>query len=167
MQNTELPPYDDFYSKFQSCNPLEAEYMDYVDLLKCGLTREQAIVQLKLSKPPLTGIESYQYLQQIWKQEQISSFKNFLRWYNNKDVVPILEAMQKNNAFHRDKDIDMVKLGCILLNLANNCSHKSTDAKSYPVTEGDKNFLEKIREVVVGGPSIVFEQLLMNTQSSC
>ena len=46
-------------------------------------------------------------------------------------------------AFHRDKDIDMLKLGCTLPNLAKNCLHKSTDAKFYPLTEGDKDLLEK------------------------
>ena len=60
MQNTELPPYDSFYSKLRSCNPREAEYTDYVNLLKSGLTKEQAVVKLKLSKPPPTGIENYQ-----------------------------------------------------------------------------------------------------------
>ena len=155
MQNAELPPYDAFYSKLRSCNPLEAEYTDYVNLLKSGLTTEQAVVKLKLSKPPPTGIENYQYLQQIWKQEQMSSFKDFLRWYNNKDVVPTLEAMQKMIASYHDKDIDMLKLGCTLPNLANICLHKSTDAKFYPFTEGDKDLLEKIREDVVGGPAIV------------
>ena len=67
--------------------------MDYVNLLKSGLTTEQAVVKLKLSKPPRSGIENYQYLHQIWKREQMSSFEDFLRWYNKKDV-PILEAMQ-------------------------------------------------------------------------
>ena len=145
LQNTELPPYDAFYSKHRGCNPLEAEYTDYVNLLKNGLTTEQAIVKLKLSKPPPTGIENYQYPQQVWKQEQMSSFKDFLRWYNNKDVVPTLEAMQKMIAFYHDKDIDMLKLGCTLPNLANICLHKSTDAKFYPFTEGVKDLLETIR----------------------
>ena len=58
--------------------------------------------------------------------------------------------------FYHDKDIDMLKLGCTLPNLANIWSHKSTDAKFYPFTGGDKDLLEKVREVVVGGPSIVF-----------
>ena len=86
----------------------------------------------------------------------MGSFKDFLRWYNNKDVVPTLEAMQKMIAFYHDKDIGMLKLGCTLPNLANICLHKSTDANFYPFTEGDKDLLEKIREGVVGGPSIVF-----------
>ena len=34
LQNTELPPYDALYSKLRSCNPLEAEYTDYVNLWK-------------------------------------------------------------------------------------------------------------------------------------
>ena len=75
-QNTELPPYDTFYCKLLSCNPLEAIYTDYVNLLKSGLTAEQAVVKLKLSNPPPTAIENYQYLQQIRKQEQTSSFKD-------------------------------------------------------------------------------------------
>ena len=50
----------------------------------------------------------------------------------------------------------MLNLGCTLPNLANIFLHKSTDAKFYPFTEGDKDLLEKIREDVVGGPSIVF-----------
>ena len=50
----------------------------------------------------------------------------------------------------------MLKLECTLPNLANICSHKSTDSKFYPFTESDKDLLEKIREDMVGGPSIVF-----------
>ena len=99
MRNRELPPYDAFYSKLRSCNPLETEYTDYVNLLKSGLTTEQAVIKLKLSKPPPTEIEHYHYLQQIWKQQQMSSFKEFLRWYNKKDVVPTLDAMQKKSTF--------------------------------------------------------------------
>ena len=152
MQNTELSPYDAFYSKLRSCNPLEAENTDYVTLSKSVVTTEEAVVNLKLSKPPLSGIEIYQYLQQIWKQEQMSSFKDFLRWYNNKDLLPTLEAIQKMIAFYHDKDSDMLTLGCTLPI----CLHKSTDANFYPFTEGDKDLLEKIQGDVVGGPSVVF-----------
>ena len=70
--------------------------------------------------------------------------------------MPTLEAMQKTIVFYHDKDIDMLKLGSTLPNVANICLHKSTNAKIYPFTEGDKDFLEKIRKDVVGGPSIVF-----------
>ena len=55
--------------------------------------------------------------------------QGLLRWYNNKDVVPTLEAMQKMTAFYHVKDVNMLKLGCILPNLAHIYLHKSTDAK--------------------------------------
>ena len=156
MQITKFSPYNAFYSKLHSCNPLKAQFTDYVNLSKSGLTKEQVVVKLKPSKPPTTGIEDYRYLQQIWKQEQMSSFKGFLLWYNNIDVVPTLEPMQKIITFYHDNDIDILRLGCILPNLANICSHKTTDAKFYPFTEEDEDLLEKIREDVVGGPFIVF-----------
>ena len=102
------------------------------------------------------------------------TFKDFLRWYNNKDVVPTLEEMQKMLAVYRRKGIDMLKLGCTLPNLANNCLHKSTSAKIYPFTETDKDSLLKIREDMVGGPSIVFtrkaivdETSIRNSKSIC
>ena len=84
------------------------------------------------------------------------SFKNFLRLYNNKDVVPTLEAMQKLIAFFHEKNIDVLKLGCTLPKLANICLHKSTNAKFYPFTDEKKDQLEKNRDDVVGEPSIVF-----------
>ena len=56
-QNTELPPHDDFYIKLHSRNPLEAEYNEYVKLLKRGMTLDQAVIELRLQKLPPTGNE--------------------------------------------------------------------------------------------------------------
>ena len=51
IQNTEVPLYDAFYNKLRCWSPLESEYTDYVILLESGLTTEQAVVKLTLSKP--------------------------------------------------------------------------------------------------------------------
>ena len=59
----------------------------------------------------------------------MQSFADFLKRFNNKDVVPTLEAMQKKVEFYQNKGIDMLKLGFPLPNLANNCLHKSTVSK--------------------------------------
>ena len=63
--------------------------------------------------------------------------------------------MQKTIDSYHNKGIDMLKLGCTLPNLANIRLHKSTVSKFYPFTESDNDLLEKIREDMVGGPSIV------------
>ena len=85
-------------------------------------------------------------------------------WYNNKDVVPTPEAMQKIVQFYHQKEIDMLKLGCILPNLANICLHKSTDWKFYPFTESDNDMLEKFREDMVGGPPLFLHARLWLTK---
>ena len=156
MNNSELLPYDAFFSNLRNMNPIKNDYSDYQKSISSGLKTEEALSKREFSKPPPSGEENYQYLLDIWYHENICTFKIFLRWYNNKDLVPILEAMQKMLAFSHKKGIDMLKLGCTLPNLANIYLHKSTSAKFYPITETDKDLLQKIREDMVGGPSIVF-----------
>ena len=87
-------------------------------------------------------------------------FKDFLPWYNNKDVVPTPEAMQKIIQFYLNKWIDNLSFGCTLPNLANICLHKFTNFKFYPFRESDRDLCEKIWENKTGGPSIVFTQML-------
>ena len=109
-----------------------------------------------MEKIPPIGAENYSYLQSISENNNIQYFSEFLKRYNNKDVVPTLETMQKMIEFYHNKGIDMLKLGGTLPKLADICLHKSTDSKFYLFTEWDQDLLEKIREDVVGGPSIVF-----------
>ena len=97
--------------------------------------------------------------------EGMKSFKGFRMWYNNRDVVPTLEAMQKVIEFYHQKEVDMLKLGCTLPNLAKNCLHKSTDSKFYPFTGSNEELLEKIREDMVGGPSIVFTRKAVDDET--
>ena len=156
MNNSEHPPYDAFFSKLGKVNLLGKDHSDYQKLLSCGLKTEEALSKMKLSKPPPSGDENYQNLPDIWNHEKICIFNDFLRWYNNKDVAPTLETMHKRLAFYYKKGIAMFRLGCTLLNLANVCLHNSANAKFYPFTETDNDLLQKIREDMVGGPSIVF-----------
>ena len=64
--------------------------------------------------------------------------------------------MQKMISFYHNKKVNMLKFRCTLPNLAKIYLHKSSDVKFYPSTEGDTDLLQKIREDMVGGPTIVF-----------
>ena len=86
-------------------------YSDIQSLIYGGLTSEDALSKLKWKQPPATGQEDYQNLTSVWQKENMCTFKDFLRSYNNKDVVPTLEAMQDIVDFHHSKGIDMLKLG--------------------------------------------------------
>ena len=76
MNNSELPPYDAFFSKLRNVNPLEKDNSDYQNLLSSGLKTEEALSKMKLSKPPPSG-EDYQYLLDIWNHEKMCTFKDF------------------------------------------------------------------------------------------
>ena len=52
MDNSELPPYDAFFSKLRNVNLLEKDSSDYQNLLSCGLKTEEALSKMKLSKEP-------------------------------------------------------------------------------------------------------------------
>ena len=157
LSHQSLPSYDAFYNRSRNCNPLNKTFSDFQNhLLKAGCSNEEALRKLKLAGIRPTIEENYVYLQQIWNSQGMQSFKDFLGWYINKDVVPTLKAMKKLIHFYHEKGIDMLKLGCTLPNLANICLHSSTSAKYYPFPAGDKDLLEKVRENMVGGPSNVF-----------
>ena len=76
-----------------------------------------------MKQPSATG-QNYQYLTCVWHQENMRTYKDSLRWYNNKDVVPTPEVMQMLVDFDHNRGIDMLKLGCSLPNIGNVCLHK-------------------------------------------
>ena len=103
-----------------------------------------------------SGVNNYNYLKSVWEEEQMTTFQEFVKWYNNKDVVPTLEAMQKMMELYQNNGMDMFKLGFTLPNFANTSLHRSTNNKFYPFVEADEYLHEKICEDMTGGPSIVF-----------
>ena len=55
--------------------------------------------------------EEHAYCQQVWEENNMTAFKDFLVWYNNLDVVPFLEAVEKMSTFWQERKIDMFKDG--------------------------------------------------------
>ena len=108
LNNKELPAYESFFSKLRNINPLEKDYDDFENLTTSGWSSEQAVCKLRLNNILATGDKNYAYLRSIWVNEGMKFFKNFLMWYNDKDDVPTLEAMQKKIEFYHQKEIDML-----------------------------------------------------------
>ena len=111
--------------------------------------------ELGLKEKPLSGKDIYALHEELWRMEKMKTFRDFLCWHNNKDVVPTLQETKKMMKLNNDQKIDILKLGCTLPNLANICLHKSTDRKIYPFIEADKD-LHEIRSEMTGGRSIAF-----------
>ena len=58
MQSTKLPLYHAFYSEFCGCNPREAEYNDFVILLKFEMTTEQDVSSRKYQSHDLQKLKT-------------------------------------------------------------------------------------------------------------
>ena len=53
----------------------------------------------------------YQLCQRVWEDNDMKTMKEYLVWYNNKDVVPMLDAIKKMLRFYTNRHIDMFKDG--------------------------------------------------------
>ena len=83
--------------------------------------------------------------------------RDYLIWYNNRDVTPFLEAISKQFAFYRDRDIDMFKdgisvPGLSLLYLCNDLP-PNTFFTVFNKTNSDLHHL--VKDNIVGGPAII------------
>ena len=92
----------------------------------------------------------------MFKEKGMCTFADWLRYYNNLDVAPGLEALEKMRAFYTDKGIDILKdavsiPGVTLHYLLRGCVERGADLYS-PCKEA----YEMLKEAVVGGPSLVF-----------
>ena len=114
-----MPSFEAFFSKLRNNNLLEKVFIDYGKLRKSEVDEQQALKKLQIKTIPPSGLDNYNYLQETWQKNGMTVFKEFLQWYNNKDFVPTLEAMQKIIQFYHKKGIDTFKLGCTLPNLDN------------------------------------------------
>ena len=111
LRHTELPIADAFYSKLKKCNVLETDFNMYNCLLKKGISSSVALKKLGLTPPPKGKEQNYQDLREVWKRNHMESFQDFPKWYNNKDIIATLEAIQKMMQFYHQKGIDMLKSG--------------------------------------------------------
>ena len=49
--------------------------------------------------------EDYQLCQKVWKDNNMTTMKEFLTWYNNKDVEPLLEAIDKMYRYYQHQNL--------------------------------------------------------------
>ena len=100
MNESQLPPIESFWSKLKNHNVLSVDYDKFMNCKKRGIEEKEALKKLKLKTVPKNAEENYRELQNIWEKENMNTIRDFLKWYNNKDVVPTLDAMTKMIQFY-------------------------------------------------------------------
>ena len=103
----------------------------------------------------------YQLLKEIWVKEEMKTFKDFLIWYNNKDVEPFVKAIEKLQQFYFDKSLDVFKIaisvpGIARVMLFNSCRKDKINFQIF--SQEDEDLYKTFQANIVGGPSIIFHR---------
>jgi G:T-mismatch repair DNA endonuclease (very short patch repair protein) len=105
--------------------------------------------------------ENYQWLQRVWVEEGMTSFQDFLRWYNNLDVYPFIEALTRLSAFYFKKGIDIFKESISLPGISRkmifNAAREENDYFAL-IDKKNEDLYHIINDNIVGGPSIIFNR---------
>ena len=90
-----------------------------------------------------------------------NNFKNmfdYLEYYNNCDVIPMVEAINKMFEFYRAKNLDMFKDAISLPGLAYKMLMNCPNANFSLFEEKDKHLYYLLKNNIRGGPSIIFNR---------
>ena len=161
LDETTLPPYETFYSTIKGCNVLEEDYATFQKLIDQGKSEQEALQALRLPSKPKTGPENYQWLQQLWDENQWSTFADYLKWYNDLDVTPMIQAIENMNEFYKNIRIDFIHQAISIPGVAMRvCFNSITDptAEFHLFNPKNKDIYHLFKENIVGGPSIIFNR---------
>ena len=133
------------------------EWMTSLDKLEVTSLPPHDAFYSTLKKSNITE-EEYQLCQQTWNANKMTTMKDFLIWYNNKDVEPMLEAIEKMCQYYKDLKVDMFKDGISVPGLTLKIMFDGlTDYFTIP-DDKNKDLYDLYKTNIVGGPSIVFHR---------
>ena len=133
------------------------EYMDGIGKLEDRALPPQEDFYSRLKYEHISDAD-YALCQVAWRDNRMKTMRDFLVWYNNRDVIPFLDAIDKQFAFYKQQNIDMFKYGVsvpglTLLYLFNELP-SNTFFTVFNQTNSDLHFL--VKDNIVGGPDIIF-----------
>jgi hypothetical protein len=105
----------------------------------------------------LLSLEDWKACKRVFRDEGMSTFADWLRYYNNLDVAPFIEAQAKMKAFYAERGIDIFKDAVSLPGVSLQYLLRGLNKKTAnPLYAPSKEAYEYLKEAVSGGPSIVF-----------
>ena len=115
---------------------------------------------MRISERPKTGQENYRELQNIWSSNNMQTFKDFLKFYNNLDVKPFVIALERLTAFYRSKGLDRFKDAMSVPGLACRYIFSTVENGCFfsLFNEENKDLFKTFKDGICGGPSIVFHR---------
>ena len=135
------------------------EYMDGIEKLEDRALPPQAAFFSRLKNEGISN-DDYARCQAVWRNNQMTTMRDYLVWYNNRDVTPFLDAIAKQAAFYRDRHIDMFKDGISVpgLSLLHLFNDLPNDTYFTVFNRTNSDLHELVKDNIVGGPAIIFHR---------
>ena len=164
MVNFLAPGYSlDKYLKAYGCDLQKGhfpyEYMDdIVKLEDCAIPPQEAFYS-RLNNEGISD-EDYALCEVAWRDNEMKTMRDFLVWYNNRDVIPFLQAIDKQFAFYQQHNIDMFKDGISVPGLTLLYLFKDLPANTYftVFNKTNSDLHNLVKNNIVGGPAIIFHR---------
>jgi hypothetical protein len=105
------------------------------------------------------SIDEYNEANNIFNTHNIQNMFDYLEYYNNCDVIPMVEAIEKMFLFYRAKNLDIFKDAISLPGgpgLAYKMLMRCRNANSSLFEEEDKHLYYMLKNNIRGRPSIIF-----------
>ena len=133
------------------------EYIDGVGKMEVRALPPQEAFYSRLKNED-TSDDDYARCHVVWRDNRMKTMRDVLMWYNNRDVVPFLGAIDNQFSFYKQQHIDMFRgdvrvPGLTLLYLFNE-RMSNTFFMVFNQTNSDLHL--QVNDNIVGGPAIVF-----------
>ena len=135
------------------------EYMDDLHKLEDRILPPQSAFFSRLKNEGISN-DDYARCQAVWRDNGMETLREYLIWYNNRDVVPFLDAIAKQFAFYHDRGIDMFKDGISVpgLSLLHLFNDLPNDTYFTVFNRTNSDLHELVKDNIVGGPAIIFHR---------
>ena len=147
------------YGCMQQKGHFPYEYMDNLRKLDDCTLPPQAAFYSQLKNEGISD-ENYARCQAVWRDNGMETLREYLIWYNNRDVTPFLQAIDKQFAFYQQHNIDMFKDGISVpgLSLLHLFNDLPNDTYFTVFNRTNSDLHELVKDNIVGGPAIIFHR---------
>ena len=135
------------------------EYMNDLCKLEDHALPPQSAFFSRLTSEGISDTD-YAACQAVWRDNRMTTMRDYLIWYNNRDVEPILEAIAKQATFYHDRHIDMFKDGISVpgLSLLYLFNGLPPDTNFVNFNRTNRDLHQLVKDNIVGGPAIIFHR---------
>ena len=101
-------------------------------------------------------LSEWKACKKLFREKGMKTFKDWVRYYNDLDVAPGLEALQKMKNFYTEKGIDIMKDAVSIPGVSLHYLLRGAIERNADLYSPSKEAYDMLKAAVVGGPSLVF-----------